>query len=93
MINNFIAQIAQEENFNNSSSTFRKTENLNEQDLLSASSLASPWHHQLNGHEFEKSLGDGERQESLECCSPQGCKEFNMTERLNKNRKQIVYAE
>ena len=74
MINNFIAQIAQEENFNNSSSTFRKTENLNEQDLLSASSLASPWHHQLNGHEFEKSLGVGDGQGSLAFCSPWGCR-------------------
>ena len=27
------------------------------------------WHHQLNGHEFEQTLGDGERQESLACCS------------------------
>ena len=24
------------------------------------------WHHQLNGHEFEQALGDGEVQESLE---------------------------
>ena len=23
------------------------------------------WHHQLNGHEFEQTLGDGERQGSL----------------------------
>ena len=23
------------------------------------------WHHQLNGHEFEQTLGDGEGQESL----------------------------
>ena len=28
------------------------------------------WHHQLNGHEFEQALGDGEGQESLVCCSP-----------------------
>ena len=27
------------------------------------------WHHQLNGHEFEQTLGDSERQGSLECCS------------------------
>ena len=25
------------------------------------------WHHQLNGHEFEQALGDGEGQESLLC--------------------------
>ena len=30
------------------------------------------WHHQLNGHESEQTLGDGERQGSLVCCSPWG---------------------
>ena len=29
------------------------------------------WHHQLKGHEFEQTLGDGEGQGSLVCCSPQ----------------------
>ena len=42
------------------------------------------WHHQLNGHEFEQPLGDGEGQESLVCCSPWGCKESDMPEPLNK---------
>ena len=28
------------------------------------------WHHQLNGHEFEKAPGNGEGQGSLVCCSP-----------------------
>ena len=32
------------------------------------------WHHQLNGHEFEQTLGVGDGQESLACCSPWGCK-------------------
>ena len=41
------------------------------------------WHHRLNGHEFEQSLGDGEGQGSLACCSPQGCKESDSTEWLN----------
>ena len=27
------------------------------------------WHHQLNGHEFEQTPGDGEGQGSLTCCS------------------------
>ena len=36
------------------------------------------WHHHINGHEFEQTLGDGERQGSLAC--PQGCKELEMTE-------------
>ena len=38
------------------------------------------WHHQLNGHEFEQVLGDGEGQRSLECCSPWGHKESDTTE-------------
>ena len=27
-------------------------------------------HHQLNGHEFEQTLGDSEGQGSLVCCGP-----------------------
>ena len=27
------------------------------------------WHHQLNGHEYEQTPGDGEGQGSLVCCS------------------------
>ena len=27
------------------------------------------WHHQLNGHEFEQTLGESEGQGSLVCCS------------------------
>ena len=30
------------------------------------------WHHQLDGHEFEQTLGDSEGQGSLVCCSPVG---------------------
>ena len=30
------------------------------------------WYHQLDGHEFEQTLGDGEGQGSLQCCSPWG---------------------
>ena len=41
------------------------------------------WHHQLNGHEFEETLGYGEGQGSLMCCSPWGHKESDTTERLN----------
>ena len=40
-------------------------------------------HHRLNGLEFEQALRDGDRQGSLACCSPWGCKELDMTERLN----------
>ena len=41
------------------------------------------WHHRLNGHEFEQTPGDGERQGSLECCTPWGHKELDTTERPN----------
>ena len=41
-------------------------------------------HHCLNGHEFEEAPGDGEGQGSLACCSPQGLKESDTIERLNK---------
>ena len=37
------------------------------------------WHHQLNGYEFEQSLGDGEGQGSLVCYRPRGHKESDMT--------------
>ena len=37
------------------------------------------WHHWLDGHEFEQSLGDSEAQRSLACYSPRGHKELNMT--------------
>ena len=45
------------------------------------------WHHQLNGCRFAQTPGDGEGQGSLVCCSPWGCKESGMTERLNNNSK------
>ena len=37
------------------------------------------WHHWLNGHEFEQTLGDSEGQGSLVCCSPWGYKELDLT--------------
>ena len=40
-------------------------------------------HHWLNGHEFEKTLGVGDEQGGLACCSPWGLKESDMTEWLN----------
>ena len=40
------------------------------------------WHHQLNGHEFEHILEDGEEQGSL---WPWGHKQSDMTEWLNSN--------
>ena len=44
------------------------------------------YHHQLNGYEFEQTLGDSEGQRSLACCSPWGCKESDTTEWLNHNK-------
>ena len=38
------------------------------------------WHHQLNGCEFEQTLGDSEGQRSLLCCSPWGHKGSDMAE-------------
>ena len=40
------------------------------------------WHHRLNGHEFEQAPGVGDGQGSLECCSPWGLKELDMTKGL-----------
>ena len=41
------------------------------------------WNHRLDGHEFEKALGAGNRQGSLACCNLWGRKESDMTEQLN----------
>ena len=41
------------------------------------------WYHHLNGHEFEWTPGVGDGQGGLTCCGPWGCKESDMTERLN----------
>ena len=43
------------------------------------------WHHPLNVHEFEQTLGDREGQGSLVCCSPWGCKESDTAYQLNSN--------
>ena len=47
------------------------------------------WHHQLNGQEFEPSVGDSEGPGSLVCCSPWGHKEPDTTEQLNNKEQQI----
>ena len=41
------------------------------------------WHHWLNGHGFGWTLGVGDGQGGLACCSSWGCKESDTTERLN----------
>ena len=45
------------------------------------------WHHQLNGHAFEQTPGDGEENGSLACCTPWFRKELDTTERLNNSNK------
>ena len=35
------------------------------------------WHHGFNRHEFEQTLGDGEGEGSLACCSPWDLKELD----------------
>ena len=45
------------------------------------------WHHQLNGHAFEQTLGDSEGQGSLACCSPWGHKKSDMSKRLSNKKK------
>ena len=45
------------------------------------------WHHRLNGHEFEWSLGVGDRQGGLVCCDSWGHKESDTTEWLNWTEK------
>ena len=41
------------------------------------------WHQRRYGHEFEQASGVGDGQRGLACCHPWGCKEWDMTERLN----------
>ena len=41
------------------------------------------WHHRLNAHEFELTLGVGDGQGDLACCHSWGCKELDATEQLN----------
>ena len=41
------------------------------------------WHHRLNGHVFELTLGVDDGHGGLVCCSPSGHKESDTTEQLN----------
>ena len=38
------------------------------------------WHHRINAHEFEQTLGDGEGQGSQACLSSWGHKDSDMTQ-------------
>ena len=48
------------------------------------------WHHWLNGHDFEQTLGDSEGQRSLVWCSPWGHKELDTTEQMNTNNVRFL---
>ena len=41
------------------------------------------WHHRCNGHELGKTLGDGEGQRDLTCCSLWGHEELDTTGQVN----------
>ena len=47
------------------------------------------WHHQCNGHELGQTIGDGEGQSGLGCCSPWGRKESDTTGQPNNNNSII----
>ena len=46
------------------------------------------WHHRCNGPELGQTLGDGEGQGGLACCSRRGRKESYTTGWLNNNNRQ-----
>ena len=48
------------------------------------------WHHWCNGHELGQTLGDGEGQGGLACCSPWGHKESDMAGLLNSSNNDMV---
>ena len=43
------------------------------------------WHHRLDGHEFEQTLGASEGQGNLECSGLWDHKELDSTEQMNSN--------
>ena len=53
-----------------------------------ASEKMAGGHYWCNGHELGKTLGDGEGQGGLVCCSPWGRQELDMTWWLNNNWKE-----
>ena len=51
------------------------------------------WHHRLDGHEFEWTLGVGDGQGGLACCDSWGRKESDTTERLNWTELNCLHLE
>ena len=41
------------------------------------------WHHRLDGHKLEQTLGVGDGEGGLACCSPWGHKKLGTTQQLN----------
>ena len=51
------------------------------------------WHHQLNGLEFEQTLGGGEGQGSLACCHPWDHEELDTTEQMNNRNISYIMGD
>ena len=49
------------------------------------------WHHQCSGHELGQTLGDGEGQGDLVCCSARGLKTSDTTGQLNNKKPELPY--
>ena len=49
------------------------------------------WHHQLNGHEFDQTPGDGEGQGNLALCGPWGRKELDTTRAVKRRQHYHSY--
>ena len=50
------------------------------------------WHHRLNGHGFESTLGDSDDRKAS-CVAVRGITESDMNERLNNNKNQATHKE
>ena len=50
------------------------------------------WYHRLNGHGFRWTPGVGDGQGGMACFGSWGCKESDMTERLNCTECKCMYG-
>ena len=60
-----------------------KLRNLGQEEKGMTEDETAGWHHWLDGHESEWTLGVGDGQGGLACCNSWGCKQSDTTERLN----------